>query len=34
VYACHLDVSSNLVDQHGKLIVQNGALVDLQWVLQ
>jgi hypothetical protein len=33
-HACLLDDSRNLVDHHGGLIVQNGALVDLQWVLQ
>jgi hypothetical protein len=31
---CQLDVSANLVDHHGELLVQNGALIELQWVLQ
>jgi hypothetical protein len=30
VCACQLDVSANLVDRHGELLVQNGTLVDLQ----
>jgi hypothetical protein len=30
VCASHLDVSANLVDHHGELLVQNGTLVDLQ----
>jgi hypothetical protein len=30
VCAYHLDISSNLVDHHGELLIQNGALVDLQ----
>jgi hypothetical protein len=30
VCACHLDVSGNLVDNHGELLVQNETLVDLQ----
>jgi hypothetical protein len=34
VYACQLDVSANLIDHHGELLVQNGALLDLQYVLQ
>jgi hypothetical protein len=34
VCACHLDVSENLVDQHGELLVQNGTLVDLHQGLQ
>jgi hypothetical protein len=32
--ACQLDVSADLVNHHGGLLVQNGALVNLQWVLQ
>jgi hypothetical protein len=28
--SCHLDVSANLIDHHGELLVQNGTLVDLQ----
>jgi hypothetical protein len=34
VCAYHLDVSENLVDHHGELLVQNGTLVDLQQGLQ
>jgi hypothetical protein len=34
VHACHLVDSANLVDHHGGLLVQIGALVDLQWELQ
>jgi hypothetical protein len=30
VCACQLDVIADLVDHHGELLVQNGALVDLQ----
>jgi hypothetical protein len=30
VCAYHLDVSANLVDHHGELLVQNGTLVNLQ----
>jgi hypothetical protein len=30
VYACQLNVSTNLVDHHGELLVQNEALMDLQ----
>jgi hypothetical protein len=30
VCACQLDISENLVDHHGELLVQNGALLDLQ----
>jgi hypothetical protein len=32
-HACHLVDSTNPIDHHGGLIVENGALVDLQWVL-
>jgi hypothetical protein len=34
LYESHPDVSTNIVDHHGELIVQNGALVESQWVLQ
>jgi hypothetical protein len=30
VCACKLDISANLVDHNGELLVQNGALLDLQ----
>jgi hypothetical protein len=33
-HACHLVDSTNLVDHHGGLLVQIGALVELQWELQ
>jgi hypothetical protein len=33
VCACQLGVSANLVDHHGELLTQIGALVELQWVL-
>jgi hypothetical protein len=33
VCACLFDVSSNLVDHHDELLVQNRAVVDLQKVL-
>jgi hypothetical protein len=32
--ACQLDLSANIVDHPGELLVQNGALVDSQWGLQ
>jgi hypothetical protein len=33
-HACKLVDSPNLVDYHGGLLVQNGALVDLQYMMQ
>jgi hypothetical protein len=30
MYACQQDDSSVIVDHHGELLVQNGAMVDLQ----
>jgi hypothetical protein len=32
--ACQLDCSERIVEYNGALLVQNGALVDLQWVQQ
>jgi hypothetical protein len=34
MYECQPDDSANIVDHHVELLVQNGALVDLQEVLQ
>jgi hypothetical protein len=34
VHACQVVDRENLVDHHGILLVQIGALVDLQWELQ
>jgi isopentenyldiphosphate isomerase len=34
VHACHLDLSSDLVDHHGELLVQHRAMVALLWLLQ
>jgi hypothetical protein len=34
VHACQLVDSANLVYHHGGLLVQIGALVELQWELQ
>jgi hypothetical protein len=33
-HACQVVDSTNLVDHHGGLLVQIGALVELQWELQ
>jgi hypothetical protein len=33
-HACKLVDSTNLVDHHGRLLVQIGALAELQWELQ
>jgi hypothetical protein len=30
VCACQVDVSANLIDHHGELLVQIGSLVDLE----
>jgi hypothetical protein len=32
--ACQLDISTNIIYHHGELLIQNGALVELKWVLQ
>jgi hypothetical protein len=34
VHACQLGIRSNILDHHGELLAQNGAMVELQWVLE
>jgi hypothetical protein len=34
MYGCEPDHSANILDLHGELFVQNGALVDLEEALQ